>query len=380
MMDIEVLRLIWWVLIGVIFMGFALTDGWDLGMAAILPLVARTDTEKRVVLNVIGPFWEGNQVWIILGAGALLAAWPFVYAIAFSSFYLLILLLLLTLGISRPVSFKYRSKLTSPLWRNTWDRVVFVCGGVLPAIILGVLVGNVMTGVPFSFNQQLQVTYHGTFFQLLNPFSLWCGLTSLVMLVMHGGLYLAIKSEDPIRERAIFCAQLAAVLLIVFFAGDYFWVAKVVPGYILKVPVDPHGFSNPINKQIQMQIGAWLYNYKSYPLLYIAPISGFAGAALAIVLSRFKNTLYAFLCSGLSIIGVIATIGVGMFPFILPSSMEPNSSLLIWDSSSSELTLFLMLIAVFIFLPIILMYTGWVFYVLRGKVKEKTIVLEKQAY
>jgi cytochrome bd ubiquinol oxidase subunit II len=148
MLDIETLRVIWWLLLGVLFIGFAVTDGFDFGAAILFPLVARDETERRIVLNSIGPFWEGNQVWIILGAGAIFAAWPYVYAVAFSGFYFLILLLLLTMGISRPVSFKYRSKLPNIFWRRFWDWIVFI-GGFCPALIFGLLIGNILAGVPF---------------------------------------------------------------------------------------------------------------------------------------------------------------------------------------------------------------------------------------
>src|SRR3990167_7476708 len=209
MLDIEILRIIWWMLLGVLFMGFAVMDGFDLGAATLLPFVAKDDMERRIVLNTIGPVWEGNQVWIILGAGAIFAAWPMIYAVAFSGAYFAVLLLLLTMGISRPVSFKYRSKLPGIFWRRTWDWVVFT-GGCLPAIIFGVLMGNVMLGLPFYFDDSMRIFYSGTFLALFSPFALWCGATRLMMLTMHGGLYLAIKTDSPIRERAIFWSRFAA--------------------------------------------------------------------------------------------------------------------------------------------------------------------------
>lgn len=159
MLDIETLRLIWWVLIGVLFMGFAIMDGFDLGAATLLPFVTRNEIERRIVLNVIGPIWEGNQVWIILGAGALFAAWPYVYAVAFSGAYFVVLLLLLTMGISRPVSFKYRSKLPNVFWRRFWDWVVFI-GGCLPSIIFGALIGNVLIGLPFFLRSNTTYYLH----------------------------------------------------------------------------------------------------------------------------------------------------------------------------------------------------------------------------
>jgi len=372
MMDIETLRFIWWVLLGVLLIGFAVTDGFDFGASMLLPLVAKNETERRIVLNAIGPFWEGNQVWIILGAGAIFAAWPFVYAVAFSGFYLLMLLLLLTMGISRPVSFKYRSKLPNHFWRRFWDQIVFI-GGFFPALIFGILVGNVLTGVPFYFDENLRIFYSGSFWDLFRPFTLWCGLTSIAMLVMHGGLYLAIKTEPPIRERAIVWSRWAAVILILFFAIGGFWVAQGLTGYELGSPIDHAGFSNPLHKQVLPKVGAWLHNYTLYPLSMLAPALGFIGALGALLTANFGNSRFAFFCSSLSVMGVIATVGVSMFPFILPSSTNLASSLLVWDASSSRLTLLFMLVAVAIFLPIILLYTSWVYHALRGKVSRHTI-------
>src|SRR3990167_782687 len=380
MLDLEMLRLIWWVLLGVLLIGFAVLDGFDFGVAILLPFVSKNETERRIVLNTIGPVWEGNQVWIILGAGALFAAWPPVYAVAFSGFYLLILLLLLTMGISRPVSFKYRSKLPNHFWRRFWDFVVFT-GGLFPAVIFGILIGNTLMGVPFYFDNNLMIHYAGTFFDLFHPFALWCGLTSLMMLTMHGGLYLAIKTENPIRDRAIYYSRMAAFLMIICFAVGGVWIAKGIMGYEVAGGVDPYGYSNPLHKSVTSATGAWLQNYSRYSLSLLAPLLAFIGAFSAMLTARFRNSLFAFCCSSVSILGVIATVGVSMFPFILPSSNNLTSSLLVWDSSSSELTLLLMLFAVLIFMPMILLYTSWAYYVLRGKVRQEDVEVQakKQA-
>lgn len=378
MLDLEILRLIWWVLLGLLLVGFAITDGFDFGAAVLLPLVARKEIEKRIVLNSIGPFWEGNQVWIILGAGAIFAAWPVVYAVAFSGLYFVILLLLLTMGISRPVSFKYRSKLANRHWRDAWDWAVFI-GGLLPALIFGILVGNVLTGVPFNFDNTLRIFYSGSFLNLFSPFACWCGLTSLFMLVMHGGLYLAIKTENPINRRAVYFTRWAALLTIIFFAIGGIWVSIFLPGYQVANGVDPHGFSNPLHKQVIVQTAAWIKNYSLFPFVLFAPALGFLGACGVLLTAGAYNRV-AFVCSAFSLFGIITTVGVSMFPFILPSSSDPASSLLVWDSSSSALTLLLMLCATIIFLPLITIYTSWVYYALRGKVSIETIEQDKHSY
>jgi cytochrome d ubiquinol oxidase subunit II len=377
MLDIEMLRLIWWVLLGVLFIGFAVMDGFDLGAAALLPFVTRTDVERRVVLSTIGPVWEGNQVWIITAAGALFAAWPYVYAVAFSGAYFPVLLLLLTMGISRPVSFKYRSKLPNHVWRRTWDWIVFI-GGFLPAMIFGILIGNILQGLPFGFDETLRMTYTGTLLALFNPFALWCGFTSLFMLTMHGGLYLAIKTENPIQDRAIFWSKMSACLLILFFAGGGIWIAYSITGFQMVDGVDPAGYSNPLHKAVVPVLGAWTGNYIIYPLTILAPVMGFLGALLVLFTARMGNSRFAFVCSSISIAGIISTVGVSMFPFILPSSTHLSSSLLVWDASSSRLTLLLMLATVVIFLPIVLLYTAWIYRVMRGKVNSKMILQDEQ--
>ncbi len=379
MLDIETLRVIWWAILGILLIGFAITDGFDMGAAILMPLIARTEMERRIVLNAIGPVWEGNQVWIILGAGATLAAWPFVYAVAFSGFYFLILFLLLTMGISRPVSFKYRSKLPNHFWRRCWDGIVFI-GGFFPALCFGLLMGNVMLGAPFYFDNDLRVFYSGTSMALLSPFALWCALTSLFMLSMHGGIFLAIKTEDALRDRAIFYARCAAILMMVCFAVGGLWIAYGVMGYQVVAGVNPAGFSNPLHKHVVPLLGAWLQNYRNYPISILFPALGFLGAIGVLLSARRFDSRCAFFCSSISIAGVIGTVGVSIFPFLLPSSVNLSSSLLVWDASSSQLTLMMMLVAVIIFLPIILLYTSWVYYVLRGKVTPSRIDNERGAY
>src|SRR5580692_11007877 len=185
MLDYEMLRLIWWALLGILLIGFAVMDGFDLGAAMLLPFVGRTDAERRVAINTVGPVWEGNQVWLVLGGGAIFAAWPTLYAVAFSGFYLAMFLALSAL-ILRPVSFKFRSDIEKPVWRTFWDYALFI-SGVVPSFIFGVAVGNALRGVPFRFDYALRMTYEGDLLGLLNPFALLCGLVSCAMFVMHGG-------------------------------------------------------------------------------------------------------------------------------------------------------------------------------------------------
>ncbi|WP_128291084.1 cytochrome d ubiquinol oxidase subunit II [Afifella aestuarii] len=367
----DVLRLIWWGLLGILLIGFAVTDGFDLGTGTLLPFVARNDLERRVVINSVGPVWEGNQVWLILGGGAIFAAWPPLYAVSFSGFYLAMFAILFAL-ILRPVGFKYRSKRESPTWRRNWDWALFI-GSFVPALIFGVAVGNVLQGVPFRFNSDLRIFYDGTFFGLLNPFALLCGLVSVSMLIMHGGAWLVLKTQGDVRERARNYGSIAAIATIALFvlAGAYIWA--FVDGYRIVGSINPVGPSNPLVKSVEMGEGIWLGNYETYPWMMAAPILGIAAAFLALILLRIRLEGLTVIVSGLSIVGIISTVGASMFPFILPSSLMPKASLTVWDASSSHLTLFIMLVVTAIFVPIILVYTAWVYRVLWGKVDEDEI-------
>lgn len=369
--DYELLRLIWWVLLGVLLIGFAVTDGFDLGIGTLLPFVAKTETERRIAINVIGPTWEGNQVWLILAGGAIFAAWPPLYAVSFSGFYLAMFAILAAL-ILRPVAFKYRSKHDSDRWRSGWDAALFI-GGFVPSLIFGVAVGNVLQGVPFRFNNELRIFYEGTFFGLLNPFALLCGVLSVVMLIMHGSAYLMLKTDGAIAQRARSYGSLAALGTLALFAlsGIILWLA--IDGYVITSVIDPHGASNPLMKTVAEEPSAWFANYGSYPVLLLAPIIGLVGAALAFYGFRARAEVATLLLSALSIFGMISSVGVSMFPFILPSSLDPRSSLTVWDASSSHLTLFIMLVVTAIFIPLIVAYTTWVYKVLWGKVDANSV-------
>jgi cytochrome d ubiquinol oxidase subunit II len=370
LIDYDTLRVIWWLLLGILLIAFATTGGFDLGVGTLLPFVAKTDTERRVAINSIGATWEGNQVWLILGGGAIFAAWPPLYAVSFSGFYLAMFAILFAL-ILRPVGFKYRSKRDSARWRRNWDWALFV-GGFVPALIFGVAVGNVLQGVPFRFADDMRIFYEGSFFALLNPYALLCGLLSVAMLTMHGAAWLILKTSGPVAERARTYGSLAALAAILLFALGGIFLAAGVDGYRITSDINPVGPSNPLFKTAE-HAGTWFANYGTYPWLLIAPACGFIGAALALLSMRVRLEVTTVLFSKLSIFGIISTVGVSMFPFILPSSLDARSSLTVWDASSSHLTLFIMLVVTAIFLPIIVLYTAWVYKVLWGKVDEKSI-------
>jgi len=374
LIDFEILRVIWWALLGVLLIGFALTDGFDMGVGALLPFVARTDVERRQTINTVGPVWEGNQVWFILGGGAIFAAWPPLYAVSFSGFYLAMFLVLAAL-ILRPVGFKYRSKRDGAAWRTGWDWALFV-GGAVPALLFGVAVGNVLLGVPFHLTDDLMPmydgTFHGKFLGLLRPFALLAGVVSLSMLLMHGAAWLSLKADGPVQARARVFGTWAGIVAAVSYALAGLWLAAGVDGFALAAPAVTDGPSNPLYSEV-VRGGSWLSAYAARPWIALAPLMGFAGIAMAVMGLRAGREVSTLLWSKLGITGIIASVGLTMFPFILPSTVDPNSSLTVWDSSSSHQTLFVMLVTTAIFMPIILAYTAWVYRVLWGKVTQDDV-------
>ncbi len=370
-LDFETLKVIWWLFIGLLFIGFAIMDGFDLGIGAVLPFIGKTDEERRVLLNVVGPTWESNQVWFVTAAGALFAAWPLVYATVFSGFYFALLLVLFTLFI-RPVGFDYRSKLPDPRWRNAWDWGLFVAG-VVPALVFGIAFGNLLQGVPFHFDGDLRSFYTGSFWQLLNPFGLLAGLVSLSMLVMHGSMYLQLRTENIIAERCKKTIFWSATIFLVLFALAGIWVAFGVEGYRIVSIGDLGAAPNPLRKVVEAESGAWLDNYSTFPWFYRIPVMVMIMTFLTLLFSRIDRPGFGFICSSVTVAGVILTAGISMYPFLLPSSSHPNSSLTIWDSSSSYMTLKVLFWATIVFLPIVIMYTSWVYRILRGKITVKTI-------
>lgn len=366
LIDYATLRVIWWLLLGVLLIGFAITDGFDLGVGATFRILGRTDAERRALLESIEPVWEGNQVWLVLGAGAAFAAWPLLYATSFSGLYLAMFLILLAL-ILRPVGFAYRDKLTDAYWRGAWDWALTI-GGILPALLFGVAFGNLFLGLPFHFDALQRPIGSGGFFSLLHPFALLAGMVSLSMLILHGTAYAAMKVGEPMAARARALGRVASAVFLLAFIGAGLWVATALNGYHIIGGADHSGPSDPTQKTVEILAGDWLNNFRAWPWLWAAPAGTVFAAACANLLLRFRLTGAAFMASTLVQAGTILTAGFALFPFLMPSSTYPNQSLTVWDASSSAKTLFLMLCAALVFLPIILAYTTWVFRVLKGRI------------
>jgi cytochrome d oxidase, subunit II (cydB) len=377
MLDYEILKLIWWVLLVVLFIGFAVTDGFDLGVAALLPFLGKTDMERRIIINTIGPTWEGNQVWLITAGAAVFAAWPLVYAVSFSLFYIALILTLFLL-ILRPAAFDYRSKIDSPKWRNTWDWLLCLAG-IVPAIIFGVAVGNLLVGLSFSFNSELQISYGAGFFSLLNPFAVFCGVVALLILLLHGATFLAMRAEDIIASRARKLIVPVGFLAVILFILGGLWTSQLT-GLRLDGIGDVTQAVTPFDKQVSSGKGLWFANFAVCPLLWIIPALAILSGLLTVFLTKQRKSGLAFVMSGLCCATVILTAGVSLFPFVFPSNLDLTSSLTLWDAASSQMTLMMMLLVVIIFMPIVMFYTGWVYRVMRGQVTAATVESDSNSY
>ena len=371
-----VLQCTWWLLLGVLLIGLAVMVGMDMGVGTILRYVGRNDIERRVAMNAVGPHWDGNQVWFVLGGGAVFAAFPLIYATAFSGFYVVMLLLLWSM-IMRPLGFEYRSKLPSAAWRNAWDWALFI-SGLVPMVVFGAALGNLFLGVPFHFSWNLTSEYTGSFFALLNPFAVLCGLLSAAMSVFMGAVTLMNRTTDAIYQRARTLAHIAPAAAIVLFALGGVWVSHLEAYTLVSAPA-PGVPQTPLQQTVAVN-GSWLVHFHQNPVLWLVPVLGFAGLAAGWLAVQKHCPLLAWWLGALAWIGVIGTAGTALFPFLLPSSITPSQSLTVWNASSSQLTLTWMLGFALVFVPLVLWYTSWAFYVMRGKVHAEHVAADDHAY
>ncbi len=331
------LNIVWFILVAVLFIGFFFLEGFDYGVGMLLPFLGKKDRERREIINTIGPFWDGNEVWVLTAGGAIFAAFPNWYATMFSGFYLALFFMLVGL-IVRAVGFEFRSKDKNPKWRNLWDWMIFA-GSFIPALLWGVALGNLINGLKIDAS----MTYVGTFWDLLNPYALLGGLTSVSTFILHGALFLNLKSSGEIEQRA-------------YRAANRFWLPTVILA-------------------ILFTIGGYFYT-DMFERLGINPgiIPLGSGAALlaAGYLIRRKQTNWAFVMTGLNIVFSTITVFMGLYPRVMPSSLNPDWSLTIYNASSSEYTLRVMTIVALIFVPIVLIYQGWTYYVFRQRVGRET--------
>ncbi|MBD2780500.1 cytochrome d ubiquinol oxidase subunit II [Xenorhabdus szentirmaii] len=377
MLDYDVLRFIWWLLIGVLLIGFTVTDGFDMGVGILLKIIGKNDTERRIMINSVAPHWDGNQVWLITAGGALFAAWPMVYAAAFSGFYVAMILVLAALFF-RPVGFDYRSKLESSKWRNMWDWGL-VIGSFVPALVIGVAFGNLLQGVPLAVDSYLRVSYEGSFFGLLNPYGLLAGVISLMMIVTQGATYLQMRTVGELHLRSRMATHICAAITGIAFLLAGVWLIYGIDGYVVTSGLDVNGPSNPLHKEVVQQAGAWLTNFNNYPILWAIPALGVFLPLLTMLATRLDKGAWAFLFSSLTVACIILTSGIAMFPFVMPSSLNPNVSLTMWDATSSQWTLQIMFVVALIFVPIVLSYTIWCYYKTFGRLDKNYIENNKQS-
>ncbi|MBZ0292895.1 MAG: cytochrome d ubiquinol oxidase subunit II [Anaerolineae bacterium] len=327
------LNTIWFVLIAILFTGFFFLEGFDYGVGILLPFVAKNDNERRQVINSIGPHWDGNEVWLLTAGGAIFAAFPNWYATLFSGFYLALFLILVAL-ILRGVAFEFRSKHDSPAWRRTWDYAI-IFGSFLPALLWGVAFGNIVRGVPIDGS----MTYTGNLFTLLNPYGLLGGLVTLTLFTLHGALFLGLKTEGVILERvkrAAWMLWVPVVVLVVLFVGYSYIETDLFDGFNV---VQAVGLLGAV---VALLAAGWMIRQGRFGL-------GFIG-------------------TGITIIGTVMLLFGGLFPRVMPSSLGGQFDLTIYNASSSEYTLQIMTVVALIFVPIVLLYQAWTYWVFRKRI------------
>jgi cytochrome d ubiquinol oxidase subunit II len=379
MLEINTLKLVWWLIITLLIIGFVLTDGFTLGALILLPWVGKTDDERRVVLNAVGATWEGNQTWLVTAAAATFAAWPLVYAVSFSGLYFAMLLALFGLFL-RPVGFDYRSKLVNPRWRAAWDWALFA-GGLVPTLVFGLLLGNLFVGLPFRLDEDLRSVYRGGFLDLFHPFAIVVALAATVLCALHGGAYLQLRVQDALLQRIV-CKTvgLAGVLTLLLF-GCAAWLCSSLPGLRIVSGGGLLPLSADMTSRIVAVPAGWADNYAHTPALLGLPLAALLAIAATAALTKAGHRRLAFCSSACAVISVLLSAGVALFPFVLPSSLMPAASQTLWSASSSPKTLQIMLWVVLLFVPLILFYTGWVYRVLRGPITVELVQASaKQLY
>jgi cytochrome d ubiquinol oxidase subunit II len=336
-----VLQTIWFFLWGLLWALYFMTDGFDLGIGALYPILGKTDEDKNTMINAMGPLWDGNEVWLLTAGGVTFAAFPLVYAVMFSSLYTALMLILFAL-IIRGVSFEFRNKINNPVWMKVWDTCIFV-GSIVPAILFGVAFANIFQGIPIDG----EGLYQGNLFTLLNPYGLLGGVLFLLLFVQHGANWIIIRSEGDLHDRAVKMSKKIWPFLLV--VAVIFLVAS--------------WFATPLYQ-----------NYLSSPILFVVILV----TVVALLGVRFyldkEHWFSAWFSSALTIVGATFFGVIGLFPNLFPSSISPEYSLSAYNASSSPLTLKIMLVVVILFVPLVLAYQVWTYNLFKGKVRPEDMM------
>ena len=335
------LESIWFILWGVLWAVYFMLDGFDLGLGSLMPFLAKSDTERKIIYSSMGPFWDGNEVWLITAGGVTFAAFPTTYAVLFSSLYSALMLILFAL-IIRAIPFEFRGQIDNPTWRKLWDTCL-VIGSFLPALLFGVAFANIFQGIPID----AKGIYQGTLFTLLNPYGLLGGVLFVLLFFVHGSIWLSIKTVGELHERA---ASMAKKL----------WPVLLVVAVVFLVAT---GFSTKLYN-----------NYLRTPLLFVIPLLAVVSLLLTRVFIAKAAFWKAWFASGLTIVSATLFGVVGLYPSLLPSSLNPAYSMTIHNSASSPLTLKIMLVVALIFVPLVIGYQTWVYILFSGKVTEEELV------
>jgi len=330
------LQIVWFVLVAVLLAVYAMLDGFDLGVGT-WHLFFKKDEERRALLNAVGPTWDGNEVWLLTGAGAIFAAFPHVYATVFSGLYLAMMLVLFAL-IFRAVSFEFRSKEDSPRWRRNFD-IAFALGSMLPALLFGVAIGNMLRGIPLDANMH----HTGTFLGLLNPYALLTGLMGFAMFALHGALFITLKTPPPMVQKAAGFAKIGWVAFVTLFVVQTIYTFVAYPHLTA--------------------------NFSAAPVLYIFPLLVVLSMALSGMWIFRKSFGRAFIASCTGIIMLWGVLGASLFPAMVTALDNPAHNLTIYNASSSELTLTVMLVLALLGVPVVIGYTIWAYHMFRGVVK-----------
>lgn len=371
------LKVVWWLLLGILISGVGIMMGTDMGVGTILRWVARSDTERRVALNVIGPHWDGNQVWFVLSGGAVFAAWPLLYATAFSGLYVVMMALLWSMMI-RPLGFEYRSKLHSQTWRNAWDWGLFI-SGIVPMFILGVVISSLFLGLPFRFDWNLRSHFDVGAMPIFAPLSLLGGAIAVALATYMGCVRLMLGSDGEIYARSRLLGWWAGMLAVGLFLVAGLVMAKI-PGFHLLDTAAAELQQTPMHLSVSRVPHGWLTNFMRHPMAWLLPVTAVVAMFTGSQLVWVGRAAAAWWLGALGWLGVIWSAGYALFPFLLPSSEAPSQSLTVWNAGASEHSMWWLLAITVTLLPLIVWYTGWAFYVMRGKVDAERIDADEHAY